>query len=227
MDETDTCYMCPNVATTTEHAPPKCFFPEKKDVGVDLRMNLVTVPSCAEHNTSKSKDDEYAMIFVVTHFETNALARSQFRTKCIRSLERSPAFTKRVFANPKDVRVAGGSSVAIQVERQRFDRVMENTCRALFYHETKRKLVDPGFVWSPAFRHPNLESDTNESALAFHVRRALEDEQKLGQNPDVFEYQFRENLAGTTAFRLNFYKGFSAYAVFGQENIPRGSAAQN
>src|SRR5688500_12577288 len=88
-----TCYMCDKPASTTEHAPPKCFFPEVKDVGVDLRRDLITVPSCTDHNSSRSKDDEYAMIFVVSHFETNPLARTQFGTKCIRAMRRSPAFT--------------------------------------------------------------------------------------------------------------------------------------
>jgi hypothetical protein len=212
--------MCPKPATTTEHGPPKCFFPEKKDVGVDLRVNLVTVPSCEEHNTSKSNDDQYAMMFVVTHFGTNSLARHQFSTKCIRSLARRPAFTTRVLASPTNVSVDGRSTVAITVERQRFDRVMESTCRALFYNDTQRKLLNQAFVWSPAFRHADLESDPEESALAFHVRRALKDQPKRGQNPDVFWYQVRDNLDGITAFRLMFYEGCSVYAVFSPEQIP-------
>src|SRR4051812_26151086 len=91
------CYMCAEPAIGDEHAPPKCFFPEKKDVGVDLRANLITVPSCRAHNSSRSKDDEYAMMFVVTHYETNDVARDQFGTKCIRALKRSHGLTSRVF----------------------------------------------------------------------------------------------------------------------------------
>ena len=39
-----TCYMCDQRATTVEHAPPKCIFPEKKDVrsvGPKARRMLV------------------------------------------------------------------------------------------------------------------------------------------------------------------------------------------
>jgi hypothetical protein len=53
--------MCDSLATSSEHVPPKCFFPEKKDLPreVDLRKNLFKVPSCDAHNSQKSHDDEY------------------------------------------------------------------------------------------------------------------------------------------------------------------------
>jgi hypothetical protein len=59
MTRASTCYMCDSPETSREHAPPLCFFPETKDVGRDLRRNLVTVPSCDVHNSKKSKDDEF------------------------------------------------------------------------------------------------------------------------------------------------------------------------
>lgn len=57
------CYMCEATATSVEHVPPRCLFPEQKDLpsGVNLRKQLITVPSCEAHNTSKSKDDEYLL----------------------------------------------------------------------------------------------------------------------------------------------------------------------
>ena len=43
----ETCYMCERAPSSTEHVPPKCLFPEKKDIGSDLfRKNLITVLSC-------------------------------------------------------------------------------------------------------------------------------------------------------------------------------------
>lgn len=53
-----TCYMCDLSATSVEHVPPKCMFPEFKDAKVDLRRKLITVPSCDDHNAKKSRDDE-------------------------------------------------------------------------------------------------------------------------------------------------------------------------
>lgn len=38
-DTAQTCYMCDAPATSEEHVPPKCLFPERKDLpqGMDLR----------------------------------------------------------------------------------------------------------------------------------------------------------------------------------------------
>lgn len=57
----DTCFACSNSATTHEHVPPACLFPETKDTDCnqDFRRNLITVPACADHNLRKSSDDEY------------------------------------------------------------------------------------------------------------------------------------------------------------------------
>ena len=61
------CYMCDQPSTSAEHVPPKCLFPEKKDLpeGVDLRKQLITVPACYVHNTRKSKNDEYLLFCLV------------------------------------------------------------------------------------------------------------------------------------------------------------------
>ncbi len=45
-------------------------FPKAKDLpeGVDLRKQLITVLAYIEHNTSKSKDDEYLFNLLVINF---------------------------------------------------------------------------------------------------------------------------------------------------------------
>ena len=60
------CYWCGRDATSREHVPPKCLFPEDKDIKSiykgTFRRSLITVPSCDEHNLAKSHDDEYLMV---------------------------------------------------------------------------------------------------------------------------------------------------------------------
>src|SRR5690349_17026242 len=100
--------MCDAPGATTEHVPPRCFFPEAKDVeGLDLRVNLITVPSCPAHNSQHANDDQYAMVVVAMQLDTAALARNQFSTKCMRALKRSDAFRKRVFNRPRNLFVKG------------------------------------------------------------------------------------------------------------------------
>jgi hypothetical protein len=76
------CYMCESVGTTREHSPPRCLFPESKDLEdrANLRKNLITVPSCADHNPRLSKDDEYFLVIAASNLEGNA----RRRLRCIR-----------------------------------------------------------------------------------------------------------------------------------------------
>ena len=84
--------MCEKSANTVEHAPPKCVFPEGKDLAARLnyRRNLITVPSCEEHNTAKSRDDEYLLHVLAASITSSPIGPTQFLTKVRRSLERAP-----------------------------------------------------------------------------------------------------------------------------------------
>jgi len=188
-------------------------------VGVDLRRTLVAIPSCDDHNTSRSKDDEYAMMFVVTHFETNPIARNQFASKCLRALSRSPAFTARVFHKQRSIRVEGQPSVAVEVDRERFDRVIDATCRGLVYAHMHRKLLNEVTLTSPAFRFDNFGTDPAGAELGFAVRQVLKDSPRLGDNPEVFWYQLFDEPTQLTAVRLTFYEGFTVYAAADHRNL--------
>jgi hypothetical protein len=207
-----TCYMCERPATTREHAPPRCFFPDFKDVGRDLRRNLISVPSCKDHNTAKSHDDQYVMAMVVMQFQTTGVARDQFSSKIIRTLKHSLSLVGRIFAEPRHVKVQDEPSIAVTVDRARFDRVMSSTCRALLYHHSGQKLTDEVTVFSPGIFHKDtFQGDADETALAYEVRRVLKDLPRLGENHDVFWYQFLHQPQQLTAVRLEFYRGFSVY----------------
>ena len=167
------CYMCTAPATSREHAPPKCFFPEFKDVGVDLRKNLVTVPSCDAHNSHKSADDQYAMVVTVGHMDTNDVARSQFRTKCIQSLRHSAAFTQSVFGSAKPIYVDGRPTVVVNVDLDRFHRVMQHICHALVFAWMGYRMPQPFEVWSPVFRYDNLKTEPELERLSFLTRQLV------------------------------------------------------
>jgi hypothetical protein len=87
-----TCYMCQSEATSKEHVPPLCLFPEQKDLpkGEDLRKNLITVPSCEVHNIEKSGDDTYLLYLLVLNLPSNEIAYNQYATKIKRDIERNP-----------------------------------------------------------------------------------------------------------------------------------------
>src|SRR5690606_38612967 len=94
------CYMCDEVATSVEHVPPKCLFPEIKDSGVDLRVNLITVPSCEEHNCKKSHDDEFLMVSIAGMLGNNSIGYQHYNGKIQRALRRtSYKLLEKVFLN--------------------------------------------------------------------------------------------------------------------------------
>ena len=86
-----TCYMCSGRATSKERVPPKSFFPEQPIDGVDLRRNLITVPSCSLHNGAKLQDDEFfrAVVTLTSTMQSKA-ARSLFMGKILRAVKESP-----------------------------------------------------------------------------------------------------------------------------------------
>ena len=87
------CYWCGKSATSTEHVPPKCLFPEEKDISKvynkTFRNSLITVPSCDEHNLGKSKDDEHLLSCLTPVFGNNGVAYVHTKTKVKRTLERN------------------------------------------------------------------------------------------------------------------------------------------
>ena len=104
LEMSDSCYICSAEATSREHVPPKCLFPEYKDVpDRDFRRNLISVPSCDTHNSSKSQDDEYLLFILISHYENNAVAKEQFSTKIVRALKERPS--RRQFYQTKQLKV--------------------------------------------------------------------------------------------------------------------------
>src|ERR1700689_4236746 len=89
----ESCYMCDVAATSREHVPAACFFPEQKDLpaGVDLRRNLFTVPSCDVHNSHKSEDDQYLWLVMMAVRGLNETGELMASTKGLRSINERPA----------------------------------------------------------------------------------------------------------------------------------------
>lgn len=90
--------MCESNATSVEHAPPKCLFPDQKDTpnNVDYRKNLITVPSCDIHNTVKSSDDEYLFHVLSASYTSSNIGLQQFITKGKRAFERNPSLVSKL-----------------------------------------------------------------------------------------------------------------------------------
>lgn len=210
------CYFCGEPATSKEHVPPKCIFPEIKDVGIDYRKNIITVPSCDKHNYEKSKDDSYLCSFLNANIKNNLVAQAQFHTKNMRAITRDPTLLKN-FNQAFQVNCDGIKTFAFTVDLPRFNRAIEAIARGLYFYHFQSQLNLPFFVSTPDLfdvSHPDAENINNRILeLNDMVRGFLANEPIQGSNPEIFNYQFMFfNETGEFLVRMTFYQGFSCIA---------------
>jgi hypothetical protein len=215
----ETCYMCDALATSREHAPPKCLFPEPKDVedGSDLRKNLITVPSCSKHNLSLSKDDEYFLVITTANIGGNERRSQQLSTKVVRALRRNPVFADSTFAARLPTTVVDGQSViGFKIDRPRIERVIEKTVRAIVFHSTGSKLLGSLSVLLPMLRNDDGTPAPFMEELGVHAGAMGAGLPWLGDNPEVFRYRLRiDPTDGFSFFWMILYDGFVGFASWG------------
>lgn len=225
-----TCYMCDEEATSSEHVPPKCLFPEKKDLpeGIDLRKSLITVPSCEVHNSQKSDDDEYLLYCLAMSIPSNSIGKDHFLSKIIRAVKRNPSLIRKFLHNSHSAQAENLSTnevfetIGFQVDDLRFDKAIEQLSRALyFYHfnkKSKGKLkIYPNFLLSMEDNY----KETNEKITEMDImaEKLFSEEADFGLNPEVFKYCAVDTGVGQPKFlRLYFYGGNRVTVIFNDEN---------
>jgi len=123
------CYMCDALATTTEHAPPACFFPE------GFRKNLFTVPSCAKHNHDNSTDVEYARNVICGQRGTENKAGTRIFETAKRCFDKRPKLFFQTFAEVRNVTVDGEETAAFPLDLPRLRAVMRAIAHALYFRD--------------------------------------------------------------------------------------------
>lgn len=219
------CYMCNKKATSKEHVPPRCLFPESKDVqsGVDYRKGLITVPACADHNSCKSQDDEYFLYLLVINLPASEVGKSHFLTKVMRSIKRNQNLINNIIKNWSPVSVVNSetgenrNTTAIPIDNVRFDSVLEHIARALYFHHFKERWqgnVKTQCDFLLASLDPDDQNLNNQCAqLAEGADHIFARCKFYGDNPDVFKYQVLESGIDKL-MRLHFYEGCRVSVFF-------------
>lgn len=223
----DRCFACRNPATTREHVPPLCLFPETKNAegGRDLRRNLITVPACVDHNLAKSTDDEYFRWVVSTNVAANHVGTWQAVTKVARAHGRRPALGQSILEGAKNVTVVDSrtgleySTAEAPLDGARFTRVLDLVALGVYRHHFGESRsgtvrVHPDFI---ADIGPEWTTDVDTARIVlFEVAdRLFAPETKRGDNPDIFWYQVHESrMPDQCQMRLAFYSGCTATALF-------------
>jgi len=215
----NTCYMCDAPATGDEHVPPRCLFPEKKDIPeLNLRKNLISVPSCDTHNSKKSKDDEYLLFVLVTHFENNPIALDQFRLKVLRALKRRPNLLSIYKGETKHVFLNGEPTLAFKIDRPRIARELDHIARGLYFHEFKRPWTKRINIHSPSMfalnRHDAQFINRITQNMASFWNMLFNRDPMKGDNPEVFLYQlYADPSKNTLVVKMCFYQGVEVIAL--------------
>ena len=215
------CYMCDKDATTVEHVPPRCIFPESKDSnGIDYKKNLITVPSCEEHNNSKSTDDTYLRDILAMVVTSSPLGKPQFEKKTMKQASRKPALMNDMLKKSAPYKVSFDDGVTrqptigIRVDDDRLQNSFECMARALYYHEKNEKFTGKSINVIPLFLFNKDLQETKEQ-FANVVDSVMNQNSILpkGDNPDIFYYQFCENADGSIFIKLVFYGSSRCYVV--------------
>jgi hypothetical protein len=201
------CYACTKPATTKEHAPPFSFFPEGQ------RKNLITVPSCEDHNNANSKDVEYVRNILTTMFGVNALGQQLFTDKSLRSFDRSPALLNKTFSDIRPVNVQGVTVGAFTVDRERVIAVMKACICALHFRETKERVPE----WEIILPNLAFTGDVPEEQVAMwnqflSMFSQIPFNVQMTDSPDVFQYAIAD-IPGGRVYSMRFYKNFLVFAL--------------
>jgi hypothetical protein len=213
--------MCPRPATSREHVPPRCLFPARKDVAdeVNYRKNLITVPSCDEHNSEKSHDDEYLMFALAGSYTSSAVGLAQFTTKVKRAFDQQPSkrlnFIRR--STPVRLRRTAGTEweegAQVVIEGPRIDNLLANCARALYFNQSGRKFLGPTEVMTNFTLYHDAEIQRGVTTEFEAAEQHLASRAAAGDNPAIFSYKFDESEL-TALFLFAFYENSTALVRF-------------
>lgn len=216
------CYMCDAPAVSKEHVPPKCIFPERKDIaGQNFREGLITVPSCDAHNSKKSSDDEFLMVSLAGIIGNNSIGYQHKMTKVNRAISKaSNRLLDKAFINRKHFIVRLANNKFIEVIRgtadyRRLEKCFEQIAFGLFFHQFKKRFAGQLKVQMNYLDFEKKDDATLAQFLKRRVELELNDKERFGKNPAVFFYQFTNpDQFGLFAVRLCFYEGVEVLVAF-------------
>lgn len=208
-----TCYMCEAPKTSDEHVPPKCLFPEKKDLpsGDDYRKNLIQVPSCDEHNSEKSKEDEYFFMCLAACSPGNKASINHQNNKLLRILEKQPGKWQALIkqATPATVIETDGSiheTCAFHIDETRFFAQLEHIAKGIYFKNYGKKWLTTVDIRILQGLHVNDSNIRNENQKIHHsTYEIFADAKKYGENQEVFSYQIKEGRTAVLIL-ITFYE---------------------
>ncbi len=204
------CYACDEIATTTEHVPPKSFFPKNE------RINLFTVPSCKLHNNDNSKDVEYVRNVITMHFLNNVTGFDHFQNKTFKSFKHSISLFKTTLKNSKKVTLNGGDVITFPIDLERFENVMNHIGKALYFKEFNIRFKSSFYVYSYSLYFQETIQYNKKIPEIDNLNSLLDQisfKERNTSNPSVFRYYYFGENNQNFIFKLEFYNGFFVFLL--------------
>jgi hypothetical protein len=203
-----TCYICGRPATTTDHIPPRGFFPR-------LPHNIILLPSCRDCNHGASRDEEYVRTSLAAFgYWTSQAARQVWHGAVVRSFRRGRGVRNRLAANliRVVVRDPSGRQIGVlpglSVDGARAARVFRKIVRGIHYFERAQRLPDDELLLFRGAEIPDGTIDTRRWK-----------ELDMGE---AFRYRFAHDEGGSMVW-FEFYRNEWWLALTGchARNYPR------
>lgn len=216
----DKCYWCGEKATSREHVPPKCLFPEDKDIkGIyekSFRKNLITVPSCDKHNLEKSNDDEYLMTHLATLVGNDGVAYIHSKTKVARSFQRNPKMIDIVREGTIKIKGTTFPVAMVNANNKRLIYSFEAIGRAIYYYECKEQFEGMCTVMSPIFASSmNKIGKDYLDIVENEIQQEKDKWDEKGENSEIFKYILgSKDGFGSRILLLTFYNNIDVYVLF-------------
>jgi hypothetical protein len=222
--------MCDAPATSREHVPPKCIFPESKDLtDQNLRDGLITVPSCEAHNLKKCSDDEFLMVSLAGILGNNSIGYRHKMTKVNRAITKSSnRLLDKAFLERKHFVVRLEDNKFIELIRgtpdfERLEKCFMRIALGLFFHHFKKKFKGALKVLMTHFEQKDKNGATFIEFIKHRAELELRGKERFGKNPAVFFYQFTDpDQFGLFIVKMCFYGGCEILVSF----IPDGTIPQ-
>jgi hypothetical protein len=219
--------MCDDLATTKEHVPPKCLFPEKKDlkdISLDLRKALIKVPSCVNHNCKKSGDDEYLFNILSMTIQTGKYGLLNFESKIIRSWtrkDRIPKLKEKLLSTARTVKIKDSASediyetLEITVDRERLKEVLKCCALGLYYYEFGKRYK--GLIYSIPLFSPIHDKNwiEQQNQMEDYYSNKFKNIKRKDDNPEIFQYAFyQDNFNNMLVVQMWFYEECKVISFF-------------
>ena len=208
--------------------PPLCLFPEAKDTeGIDRRENLITVPSCDEHNLAKSKDDEFLMACVTPVIGNNGTAYLQTQTKLSRAVRHTEGRLLDAImseAKPSKLVASDGSQFPVLIGRAdmpRLCRVLEHVARGLYFHARGGRFIGTCHIM-PDFIQFAGDPDVE---LLKRLIQPMDSQERVGwfgqgANPDIFHFEIGPtDQHDLIPMIMTFFRGAKVFVAFQPEGV--------